>query len=52
MATESSLQIFPIDLKEFIILWKFYINLKGCEGTTGYWSKAILLYLLKKTLFL
>ena len=37
-------------LKELIMLWRFYINVTGCGGITGYWSEAIFIISLKENI--
>ena len=33
------------------MLWKFYINMTGCVGITGYWSETIFVISLKENIF-
>ena len=37
-------------LKELIMLWRFYINVTGCGGITGYWSEAIFIISFKENI--
>ena len=32
------------------MLWRFYINVKGCVGITGYWSETISIVSLKENI--
>ena len=52
MDKEFSCQNFPIDylLKEVIILWRFYVNIKGCVGITIYWFEIIFIKSLKENI--
>ena len=39
-------------LREFTMLWRFYINVKNCIGIIGYWSEPIFITSLKKNIAL